>query len=612
MAIATLTIDLVAKLGELETGLNRATQLAERNALKMEAAFKQVGSVFASLAGVIGTGAIVAGLQRIVDGLDKFNDVKDATGASIANLSALEDIVVRAGGSFDDAASVLVRFNKVLEDARPGSEFAKILDSIGLSAQTLRQQDPTEALLATATALAKLGDGGERARKEQVLFGKSIQTAAPILRDLAEAGKLNATVTAQQAQEAEAFNRAFAALGKTGQDVGRNLASDLVPGMTALAKALNDSTLAASTFNGIAAAVRVTFQTLTVLAANVAFVFGGVGREIAAVAAQLAALARGDLAAFRAIGEAVKEDGRIARAELDQLESTLLGLVPAAAAAATASTKTAAAVESVGEAAKRSAKELALFRSANEGFAGDAEGAAFMAKQFGEEMARLDDLLGRTQLRKLEEDLRLIDKAFFDGLIGIQEYEAALARALGKGSETDKRIKETSDSADKLALTFASSIGRVIETGGSIGDVFKALLQDITKVAVQLAIVEPLARKLREAFSGGGSGNFLSGLGSIFSGLFGGAGGAGAGAGGGGGASVGGGGDGFGGSTFGASRPGAVTRASAGPTTVFNYYIEQVGSNVSRADLVAGMEQTRQATLATLQDGVARNRIRMG
>lgn len=73
-------------------------------------------------------------------------------------------------------------------------------------------------------------------------------------------------------------------------------------------------------------AIRTVFQTLAVLAANVAFVFKTVGREIGARAAQIAALLRGDFAGARFIGDAVAADARAARAELDALEKKILGL----------------------------------------------------------------------------------------------------------------------------------------------------------------------------------------------------------------------------------------------------------------------------------------------
>jgi hypothetical protein len=71
--------------------------------------------------------------------------------------------------------------------------------------------------------------------------------------------------------------------------------------------------------------LRVAFEAIAIAGANVSFVFKGVGREIGAIAAQAAALARGDLVGFSAISDAVKADGVAAAAELDKFEKRILG-----------------------------------------------------------------------------------------------------------------------------------------------------------------------------------------------------------------------------------------------------------------------------------------------
>lgn len=69
---------------------------------------------------------------------------------------------------------------------------------------------------------------------------------------------------------------------------------------------------------------KVGIQAFAVLGANVAFVFKGIGREIGGIAAQIAALARGDLDGFKFIGKAMKEDAAEARRALDEFEKKTL------------------------------------------------------------------------------------------------------------------------------------------------------------------------------------------------------------------------------------------------------------------------------------------------
>ncbi|MCZ8073850.1 MAG: hypothetical protein O9341_06930, partial [Paucibacter sp.] len=179
MPIATLSIDLEAKLANLEAGLDKAARLAEKNAEQTRAAWARAGagiaSVVGALAGFVAVDRMVESFKQAVDGLDKLNDVADATGASIENISGLEDVIRRTGGTIETVETTLIKFNAVLSEAKPDSPMAQALQQIGLKAEELRKMDPAEALLATAKALRGYADDGDKARLVQELFGKSVR-----------------------------------------------------------------------------------------------------------------------------------------------------------------------------------------------------------------------------------------------------------------------------------------------------------------------------------------------------------------------------------------------------------------------------------------------------
>lgn len=235
MALATLSIDVEARLAGLEAGLDKASRIAKQNADKIERSFDGIKSIGAGLAGTLAAAFSVSAISLFVrssiDGIDALNDLKDATGASIENLSALEDIAARTGTSFDSVGQALTKFNAVLNEAKPNSEQERVLKAIGLSAQELRKIDPAEALQQVAQALGRYADDGNKARIVQELFGKGVREVAPFLKDLAESGRLNATVTTKQAEEAEKFNKQLAALAKNSKDTARALLSDLLPAL---------------------------------------------------------------------------------------------------------------------------------------------------------------------------------------------------------------------------------------------------------------------------------------------------------------------------------------------------------------------------------------------
>lgn len=235
MALATLSIDLEARLAKMQEGLDKATRLAEKSAEKIRHGFDGLADVGKSLgvalAGAFSVTAIENFFRTTIDGLDRLNDLKDSTGATIENISALEDVALRTGTSFEGMATTLVKFNKVLADADPDSEAARILKAFNLDAKELKALDPAEALRRTAVAMAQYAEDGDRARHVQVLFGKSVQEAGPFLEELAKQGKLNATVTREQAEEAEKFNKQLAALSKSATDLARDITGPLIAAM---------------------------------------------------------------------------------------------------------------------------------------------------------------------------------------------------------------------------------------------------------------------------------------------------------------------------------------------------------------------------------------------
>jgi hypothetical protein len=253
MALATLSIDLEARLARLEGDLSRATRSIEREAGRMEKAFVGASGAIKNVAALLGSGVAATwliGLARdTIAGIDALNDLSDATGASIENLSALEDAAARVGTEMGTVGAAIIKLNQQLAlTERPGSQAAEIFKQLGLNAEELKRIDPAEALLRTAQALQGFADDGNKARLIQVLFGKSVAEVAPLLKDLAEQGKLNASVTQEQADQVDRFNKSLAQLSKGFTDLSREIVSGALPSINLFIERL---TLALKTFGGL-------------------------------------------------------------------------------------------------------------------------------------------------------------------------------------------------------------------------------------------------------------------------------------------------------------------------------------------------------------------------
>jgi hypothetical protein len=194
---------------------------------RLDAAATKVGAVL-GLVGVAGISGLAALARNTINGVDALNDLADATGASIENLSALEDVAARTGTEFGTVSSALVKFNQVLKDSKPGSGAEQALEAIGLTSKELRAIDPAQALLEVSKALDGFADNGDKARIVQELFGKSTKDVAALLKDLAEAGELNGTVTKAQTDAVDKFNKELFRLQKSATDVSRAIVGPLV------------------------------------------------------------------------------------------------------------------------------------------------------------------------------------------------------------------------------------------------------------------------------------------------------------------------------------------------------------------------------------------------
>ncbi len=231
MSLGSLTVSLGLDAASFVQGITKSEQQAKRFAQTLSTDLAGAAR-FVGLTGgafLAAAGAVAIFVKSQSEAIDRFNDVADATGATIENLSALENVARKNGGSLNTAADVLVKFNSVLKDLEPKGSAAQIFKNLGLDAEELKKLDPAEALRQTAVAFDQFNDGGSKARNVQELFGKSIREAGPFLKDLAEQQKLVGTQTTAAAQEAERFNKNLSELKTAAEDAGRAIANQLIP-----------------------------------------------------------------------------------------------------------------------------------------------------------------------------------------------------------------------------------------------------------------------------------------------------------------------------------------------------------------------------------------------
>lgn len=476
-----------------------------------------VGLLNPAFAGLAGAAGLVAFVKHIIDARDALNDVADATGASIEGLSSLERVARLNGGTLDQVSGILVKFNQALNDAGdPNSEAARTFAALGLSVKDLKAQDPSAALQRTAIALTGFADGGDKARGTMELLGKTTREAAPFLKDLAEAGKLNASVTEDQAAAAERYNKQLFAMRVAAEDAGRALTNEIGNVLGELVLRYQTASKAFGGFAGVLGAgitQKLNFD-------DPVKGLTEYNRLLAEVDSKIASAASGKDGGFALTAELRINRLKDERKELAQVAAyyrTLAGLdtTPGApvdgvpkprlkipdkprdkpktdkrpAAYSYAEEVSQAVGRAIGDADVLKARQMTdevelldklffdlglsadLYESAMRKVTGITKDASGSTSIFREEQKRLADLLGDTASAKLErqrEDMALLVKYMNAGAISAQQFGEAATAALHL---VDDESKKTKDSMEKMLDQFARN------AQDALGDTLEATLR---------------------------------------------------------------------------------------------------------------------------------------
>lgn len=334
--LGTLTLDLVARIGGYEAGLDKAEREAKKRAQAIERAFDNAFTTITAgfaILGSAGAAALVA-VNAQAEAIAGYQDLADKVGDTAEAFASLQDASTISGVAMDTVAAASVRLTASLSKTDDESKLVgQAIKALGLEFDNFKKLSPVEQIDAVAKALAGFEDGAEKTAVAVALFGKAGAELLPFLNDLADGAERNVRLTADQIKAADDYSKSVARLKAEFDGFIKQQAAGMVPVLSQVVGLLgdlakNEATVSVVTevMNTAVKAAITVFQTLVVVASDVGFVFLGVGREIASWAAQLAALARLDLTGFRAISDAVKEDGKRARAELDAFQRRVMAI----------------------------------------------------------------------------------------------------------------------------------------------------------------------------------------------------------------------------------------------------------------------------------------------
>lgn len=239
MSFAALTIDINAKLANLEAGLKGTEAQLKGFASKAETIAGSLQAAFGAIAGAFVVDAIVGKFAAAVAELAALDDAAEQSGASVEELSSILNTLAPTGVTLEQITDATGKLAKAMrESSDESSAQARAFAAIGVATKDAEgnYRSTGQVLVEVAQALARYEDGTNKTVLAQILLGKTGAANLPMLKDLATRQQEASTATSEDAAQAERLSNAWRALKRDGELVAQTLASAVIPSLANLAE----------------------------------------------------------------------------------------------------------------------------------------------------------------------------------------------------------------------------------------------------------------------------------------------------------------------------------------------------------------------------------------
>lgn len=443
--IANLNIKLSAGTATLQRDFATAAGKAQQFGSSISSMATKVAGV---LAGAFAVNRITSAISNQMTSIDELAKLSDRIGSSIGDVQAIKMAADLAGVGVAELEGGLRKMAVTISDAAGGSATAvAALQSVGLSAQQLRQMDPAAQLAAITQGLQGIGDSSDRVAAASAIFGRGGQSflnldSAQIRQAAEDVDRLGLAMTRADAAKVEEANDAITRLSASVGGLVQEVTVALAPAITATAVAITELTAWVGSLD--ATTVSNTLKLVAFAAA-----FGGVlmliprivaGIRTIIVTLQAMASAQAITAALSGPAGWVKlaVAAGVAASSVALISTAFDGVTQAADKATGAAIKTAGAIKQAGNAAPKTRVEFVEdfdpnfvedilpeqqtgnLRATFQGLGKSAAEWQRMAEQTTEEMMKPGE--------KLERDLQNMQALFDQRLIAPEIFERGNAK----------------------------------------------------------------------------------------------------------------------------------------------------------------------------------------
>lgn len=253
-SLGTLTLDLIAKTGGFESGMDKAARIADKKTREMERQAREraraIELAFTRMAAGVtaawGALNVLGSVKQAADLADQLSKLSQRTGVAIESLSALNYAAGLNDATFDDMGEALKGLsNKMFEAASKGGEAAEAFDALGIritdSAGKLRGVDAV--LLDIADAFSKMEDGAGKSAIANKLMEESGIRLIPTLNNgraglegmRKEAEALGGIMGEDLAKASVELNDNLTRMQTLAQGIAASVGNALIPTINALA-----------------------------------------------------------------------------------------------------------------------------------------------------------------------------------------------------------------------------------------------------------------------------------------------------------------------------------------------------------------------------------------
>jgi lambda family phage tail tape measure protein len=491
---------------------------------QFSAASSAVEGFAKSLLPALSVGALTAFVSKSIEAAAALDDLSEKTGASVENLSVLQQVARISGTDMGVVEGFLVKLNKALHESdEAGKDGAAALKAVGLSLAELRAMDPAEAMKRVALAFNQFADSGAKTAAIMALTGKNAAEALPFMRDLATEQGIAATVTKEQAAQAEELQKSMRRLENSWIEGAQALARELIP---MLQKATDEMQKGIQISGGFWRSL-FEFGTINPFKnpqENIRSLNERLEKNQQLMAKAISQGRTGVIPGYEAQNAAIKRQIEFLKM---QSQEQALALLPPHQRRDTRGMETGdkelkfqkpgsdaeAKKEAERQRKEREAGIKSLVESIDVQIDAERElGLALNDGKSGTEAMRLetekrqkqlDELTGHAGTQKLIDQIALLDDAYTKGEISLEEYMTALTRMQTTmkqvekpATDLEKMLESIADKVDGYAKSISDSLvdfaSGADDAAKSFSDMATSILRDMAKMATQMLLIEPL------------------------------------------------------------------------------------------------------------------------